>query len=81
LVFEYFQFPQIKITIINQIIIFCRIIDEEIGGILGMAQFVKTDEFRSLNIGFTLDEGLATIDDVIPLFYGEKTIWRQYILQ
>lgn len=41
-----------------------------------MAYFVKTDEFRSLNIGFTLDEGLATIDDVIPLYYGERTIWR-----
>jgi hypothetical protein len=63
-----------KIIII--IIIFCRIKDEEIGGILGMAHFVKTDEFRSLNIGFTLDEGLASIDDVIPLYYGERTIWR-----
>jgi len=66
-----------KIIIISQIIIiFCRIKDEEIGGILGMAHFVKTDEFRSLNIGFTLDEGLASIDDVIPLYYGERTIWR-----
>ncbi|XP_022177270.1 aminoacylase-1-like isoform X1 [Myzus persicae] len=53
--------------------------DEEIGGILGMAHFVKTDEFRSLNIGFTLDEGLASIDDVIPLYYGERTIWQFYI--
>jgi len=50
--------------------------DEEIGGILGMAHFVKTNEFRSMNIGFTLDEGSASIDDVIPLYYGERTIWR-----
>lgn len=41
-----------------------------------MAHFVKTDEFRSLNIGFALDEGLASINDVIPLYYGERTIWR-----
>jgi len=43
-----------------------------------MSHFVKTKEFRSLNIGFTLDEGLASVDDVIPLFYGERTIWRKY---
>lgn len=41
-----------------------------------MAHFVKTDEFHLLNIGFALDEGLASIDDVIPLYYGERTIWR-----
>lgn len=56
------------------------ILDEEIGGILGMAHFVKTNEFRSLNVGFTLDEGLASTDDVIPLFYGERTILRQYMV-
>jgi len=52
------------------------ILDEEIGSSLGMAHFVKTNEFRSLNVGFTLDEGIASTDDVIPLFYGERTIWR-----
>ncbi|XP_025417478.1 aminoacylase-1-like isoform X2 [Sipha flava] len=53
--------------------------DEEIGGALGMAHFVKTNEFRILNIGFALDEGLASEDDVIPLFYVERTIWQFYI--
>lgn len=43
-----------------------------------MAAFVKTEEFRSLNIGFVLDEGLACVDDVIPVYYVERTIWRQY---
>lgn len=45
-----------------------------------MEHFVKTNEFRSLNVGFTLDEGLASEDDVIPVYYGERTLWRQYIL-
>ncbi|KAI9582296.1 hypothetical protein GQX74_015419 [Glossina fuscipes] len=34
--------------------------DEEIGGHLGMEAFVKTDDFKKLNIGFSLDEGLAS---------------------
>jgi len=41
-----------------------------------MARFVETNEFRKLNVGFTLDEGLASEDDVIPLFYGERAVWR-----
>lgn len=61
------------------VIIFCHISDEEIGGTLGMAHFVKTNVFQSLNIGFALDEGLASIDDIIPLYYGERTILRQYL--
>ena len=31
--------------------------DEEIGGIHGMKVFAPTDVFKSLNIGFSLDEG------------------------
>ncbi|GMR45790.1 hypothetical protein PMAYCL1PPCAC_15985 [Pristionchus mayeri] len=34
--------------------------DEEIGGRDGMGKFVDTDEFRTLNVGFALDEGLAS---------------------
>ncbi|KAG5459679.1 MAG: hypothetical protein BJ554DRAFT_8371 [Olpidium bornovanus] len=33
--------------------------DEEIGGHHGMQEFLKTPEFRALNVGFALDEGLA----------------------
>ncbi|WAR26479.1 ACY1-like protein [Mya arenaria] len=32
--------------------------DEEIGGILGMKLFIKHEEFKKLNIGFALDEGV-----------------------
>lgn len=51
--------------------------DEEIGGKLGMRQFVKTADFRALNIGFSLDEGIAGPGEEYPLFYGERTIWRE----
>lgn len=64
---------------LNKLIIFCHISDEEIGGTLGMAYFVKTNVFRSLNVGFTLDESLASVDDVVPVYYGERAILRQYL--
>jgi acetylornithine deacetylase/succinyl-diaminopimelate desuccinylase-like protein len=35
--------------------------DEEIGGHDGMEKFIKTPEFRALNIGFLLDEGLRIL--------------------
>ena len=46
--------------------------DEEIGGITGMKLFVKSDVFKNLNVGFGLDEGLASPDDEIPLYFGER---------
>lgn len=33
------------------------LIEEEVGGILGMKKFVHHEEFKKLNVGFTLDEG------------------------
>ena len=49
--------------------------DEEIGGIEGMALFVKSSVFKGLNVGFSLDEGLAGADDEIPLYYGERNVF------
>ena len=49
--------------------------DEEIGGVEGMALFVKTSLFKSLNVGFSLDEGLAGPEDEIPLYYGERNVF------
>ena len=37
-----------------------------------MLGFVKTPEFRELNVGFSMDEGMASPDDEIPLYYGER---------
>jgi aminoacylase len=40
--------------------------DEEIGGQDGLAKFVHTPLFKSLNVGFGMDEGLASPTEVIP---------------
>ncbi|XP_037028851.1 aminoacylase-1-like isoform X1 [Bradysia coprophila] len=50
--------------------------DEEIGGEDGMKKFVTTDEFRSLNVGFSLDEGLASPTEEFPVYYAERSVWR-----
>lgn len=36
-------------------------LDEEIGGIKGMSEFVNMDDFKSLNVGFALDEGTVLL--------------------
>lgn len=50
--------------------------DEEIGGILGMKDFVHTKDFKALNIGFALDEGVASPEESFYMFYGERSIWH-----
>uniref|UniRef100_A0A1B0CBE7 N-acyl-aliphatic-L-amino acid amidohydrolase n=1 Tax=Lutzomyia longipalpis TaxID=7200 RepID=A0A1B0CBE7_LUTLO len=50
--------------------------DEEVGGKLGMAKFVHTDDFKALNVGFSLDEGIASPTDTFPVFYAERPTWR-----
>jgi len=49
--------------------------EEEVGGRDGMEKFVETEEFRSLNIAFALDEGLASPDESFTVFYGERAAW------
>ncbi|XP_078370956.1 aminoacylase-1-like isoform X2 [Oculina patagonica] len=48
--------------------------DEEIGGD-GMREFLKSDDFKSFNLGFALDEGLANPTDSFTIFYGERSVW------
>lgn len=40
-----------------------------------MKAFVESEEFKKLNVGFALDEGMANEDSTFPLFYGERTRW------
>lgn len=49
--------------------------DEEIGGNRGIRSFLPMDEFKKLNVGVALDEGLANPRDAYTLFYGERTPW------
>ncbi|KAM7348873.1 aminoacylase-1-like [Cochliomyia hominivorax] len=50
--------------------------DEEIGGHLGMEAFVKTDDFKKLNVGFSLDEGIASDTETFQVNYAERSIWQ-----
>ena len=45
-------------SVCSSFLVCCLISDEEISGRDGMRLYVKTDHFRSLNVGFALDEGL-----------------------
>ncbi|XP_043474394.1 aminoacylase-1-like [Leptopilina heterotoma] len=53
--------------------------DEERGGRLGMKDFIKTQDFKNLNVGFALDEGMASPNDNFLIFYGERSIWHVWI--
>ncbi|KAJ2779981.1 adenylate cyclase [Coemansia interrupta] len=54
--------------------------DEEIGGHEGMELFVERDEFRRLNAGFALDEGMANPADELRVFYGERApCWVKFV--
>jgi aminoacylase len=49
--------------------------DEEIGGGTGAALFVKTQFFKYLNVGVTLDEGMTSPSDNYTVYYGERIPW------
>jgi aminoacylase len=51
--------------------------DEEIFGPEGMLAFSRSDDFKKLNVGFLLDEGIASPTDEFSAFYGERTCWRK----
>jgi len=53
--------------------------EEEIGGVLGMKDFVQTNDFKALNIGFALDEGVANPTNNYYLFNGERSIWHVHV--
>lgn len=46
-----------------------------------MAKFVVSEEFKKLNLGMALDEGLASPDETIPVYYGERNVyWVKFII-
>ncbi|XP_012257792.1 aminoacylase-1 [Athalia rosae] len=53
--------------------------DEEIGGVLGMKEFVHTKDFKSLNLAFALDEGVASPTNDFFLYNGERSLWHLWI--
>lgn len=51
--------------------------DEEIGGILGMREFITTQAFKDLNVGLSLDEGMTSSSEEYMVAYAERCIWRK----
>ncbi|CAF3873169.1 unnamed protein product [Rotaria sp. Silwood1] len=50
--------------------------DEEIGGERGMMKLRTLDEFKDLNVGFVLDEGLASETGIFQVYYGDRCcVW------
>lgn len=49
--------------------------DEEIGGHEGVELFVASKEFKELNVGLVLDEGLASPGEEYRVFYAERSPW------
>ncbi|CAJ0600925.1 unnamed protein product [Cylicocyclus nassatus] len=49
--------------------------DEEIGAADGMQKFVTMPEFKELNLGFMLDEGLANEGSAYKIYYAERNPW------
>ncbi|CAK7347002.1 unnamed protein product [Dovyalis caffra] len=53
--------------------------DEEIGGFDGADKFVKSKEFKDLNVGFVLDEGQASVNNEFRVFYADRSPWNLII--
>lgn len=49
--------------------------NEEIGGESGMKPFLETPQFKAMNPGLILDEGLAHPENKYSVFYGERHMW------
>lgn len=50
--------------------------NKEVSGIDGMAAFVKTPQFRALNVIFVWDESCASPFQHFLIFYAERTVWH-----
>ncbi|CAB3223406.1 unnamed protein product [Arctia plantaginis] len=56
--------------------------DEESGGTCGMKAFVKTQAFKSFNIGFALDEGLTSTEDFLYATFVDRRPWQmQFVIK
>ena len=46
-----------------------------------MQAFLKSDDWKKLNVGFALDEGLANPSEEFTVFYGERMPWCNRFLE
>lgn len=45
-----------------------------------MGVFLQSPEWKELNVGFALDEGLANPKDEFTVFFGERMPWCKSVL-
>jgi aminoacylase len=50
--------------------------DEELGGFNGMAGFATSNAFKSMNVGYALDEGGVAPSNTIGVYYDERCPWQ-----
>ncbi|XP_050692817.1 aminoacylase-1-like isoform X2 [Eriocheir sinensis] len=53
--------------------------DEEVSGIRGMCWFIKSEDFKALNVGFAMDEGYANPGEECFVFYGDRCPWHIWV--
>lgn len=49
--------------------------DEETGSQMGFGPFVKTDDFKNMNIGVFLGEGYPSETNTLDVYYADKAYW------
>lgn len=64
------------ITQLKRTVYLTYVPDEEVGGQLGLDPFVKTEDFRKMNVGFALDEGFPSATDLLEVYNTEKVGWQ-----
>lgn len=52
--------------------------EEEVGGYDGMRDFIHTNKFKNLNIGFALDEGGANQGESYKTYFAERCSWSKF---
>ncbi|XP_073955436.1 aminoacylase-1-like [Choristoneura fumiferana] len=67
-------------TRLNRTVHLTFVPEEEKGGRAGMGEFVKTEAYRRLNVGFALDEGLSNPGEEFLVFNKEKSMWHVNII-
>ncbi|XP_045515651.1 aminoacylase-1A-like isoform X2 [Pieris brassicae] len=50
--------------------------DEEVGGFRGIKAFIESGDFKRLNVGFVLDEGLTAPDNTYLATYLDRRPWQ-----
>lgn len=61
--------------LVVQFIVMLSVTDEETGGFEGIRPFIASPEYKALNVGFALDEGLSSPTDDIYATYQDRRAW------